>query len=74
MLKDLYQINDKEKNNKLVSMINSGLEGLKEEIKEMSQEERKIEKPVKIVKNFEEIIKFNKQTKQGKDLKILTIN
>ena len=62
MLKDLYQINDKEKNNKLVSMINSGLEGLKKEIKEMSQEERKIEKPVKIVKNFEEIIKFNKQT------------
>ena len=41
MLKDLYQINDKEKNNKLVSMINSGLEGLKKEIKEMSQEERK---------------------------------
>ena len=64
MLKDLYQINDKEKNNKLVSMINSGLEGLKKEIKEMSQEERKIEKPVKIVKNFEEIIKFNKPNKE----------
>ena len=29
MLKDIYQINDKEKNNKLVSMITSGLEDLK---------------------------------------------
>ena len=30
MLKYLHQINDKEKNNKLVNMTNSGLEDLKE--------------------------------------------
>ena len=38
----------------------------------MSQEERKIEKPDKIVKIVEEIIKFNKQTQQGRGLTILT--
>ena len=50
LLKDLYKTNDKEKNNVLVSVINSGLKDLKEKIKEMSEEERKIEKPDKIVK------------------------
>ena len=37
MLKNLDQINDKEKNNKLVNVINSGLKDLKEEIKKMSE-------------------------------------
>ena len=41
MLKNLYQINDKENKNKLVNVINSGLKDLKEEIKEMPKEERK---------------------------------
>ena len=72
MLKDLCQINDKEKNNKLLSVINSGLKDLKKEIKEMSHEEREIVKPDKIVKIVEEIIKFSKQIQQGKGLKILT--
>ena len=74
MLKDLYQINDREKNNKLVSVINSGLKDLKEEIEEMSKEEREIEKPDKILKIVEEILKFNKQIQQRKGLKILTQN
>ena len=74
MLKDLYQINDREKNNKLVSVINSGLKDLKEEIEEMSKEEREIEKPDKILKIVEEILKFNKQIQQRKGLKILTKN
>ena len=43
LLKYLYETNDKEENNKLVSVINSGLQGLKEEIKEMSEKERQIE-------------------------------
>ena len=42
MLKYLHQINDKEKNIKLVNMINSGLEDLKEKIKKMSKEEKKL--------------------------------
>ena len=37
----------------------------------MPEEERKIEKPDKIVKLVEQILSFNKQ-KQGKGLKILT--
>ena len=74
MLKNLDQINDKEKNNKLVNVINSGLKDLKEEIKKMSEEERKIEKPDEIVKIVREILKFNKQNQEGKGIKILTPN
>ena len=61
MFKNLNQINDIEKNNKLVDTIISGLKDLKEEIKDMSQEERKIEKPDDILKIVTEILKFNKQ-------------
>ena len=39
----------KKKNILLVSVINSGLEDVKEKIKEISKEEKKIEKPDKIV-------------------------
>ena len=41
MLKLLYKANTNQ-NNELVSVINSGLKGLKEKIKQMSEEERKI--------------------------------
>ena len=61
MLKYLYQTNDREKNNKSVSVINSELQDLEKEIKEMSEEERENEKPQKIVKIVEKILKFNKQ-------------
>ena len=69
MLKNLDQINDKEKNNKLVNVINSGLKDLKEEIKKMSEEERETEKPKsqitqkKSFKRFLDLIKKNKQDK-----------
>ena len=74
MLKDLYQINDREKNNKLVSVINSGLKDLKKGIEEMSKEERENEKPDKIVEIVEEILKFDEQNQQGQGIKILTPN
>ena len=61
MFKNLNQINDIEKNSKLVDTIISGLKDLKEEVKDMSQEERKIEKPDDILKIVTEILKFNKQ-------------
>ena len=73
MLKTLYSLNDKKKNNLLLNTIKSGLSDLKNEIKKMSKEERKIEKPDKIVEIVEEILKFNEQ-QQGKGLKILTPN
>ena len=53
-------------------VINSRLQDLKEEIKEMSVKERKIEKPDKIVKIVREILKFYKQKQEGRGLKILT--
>ena len=53
-------------------MINSGLKDLNEEINKKSKEERKIEKPDKIVKFVKQILRFNKQNQKEKGLKILT--
>ena len=74
MLMLLNTTKDKTKNNELVNMINSGLEDLKEEIKNMSKKEIKIKNPDKIVEIVEMILKFNKQNQQGTGLKILTPN
>ena len=73
MLKSLCKANTSQ-NNELVSLINSELKDLKEKIKEMSEEEIKIEKPDKIIKIVEEILRFNKQKQEGKGIKILTPN
>ena len=62
----------KKKNNKLVSVINSGLKDLKTQIKDTSEEERKTEDSDKIVEIVKEILKFNKQVQQRKGLKMLT--
>ena len=45
MLKAVYKTNDKKKNNKLVNVIRSGLSNLKNETKNMNEEEKEIEKP-----------------------------
>ena len=42
MLMYLNKTNDKEKNIELVNMINSGLKDLEEEIKKMSEEEKRL--------------------------------
>ena len=54
-------------------MINSGLKDLKEEITNMSEEEKKPEKPNEIVNIVEDILEFNRK-QQGQVLKILTPN
>ena len=59
------------KNRENVNHVN-GLKDLKEEIKVMPEEERKIEKTDKIVKLVEEILKVNKQKQEGQGIKILT--
>ena len=64
----------KKKNSKLVNIFNSRLKDLKEEMKNMSKEEREIENPESIVKIVEMILKFNEQNQQGKGLKLLTPN
>ena len=74
MLNHLYETNDINNNNKLVSVIFSGKKDLKKEIKEIPKEEKKIEKPDNIVKIVEEILKFNKQYQEGQGIKILTPN
>ena len=67
MFKSIYQTNDKEKNNKLVDVIISGL-------KDLFKEEKEIEDPELIVEIVEEILKFNKQKQEGQGIKILTPN
>ena len=71
MLRDLYKINDKYKSKDLVNVIKSGLIDFKNETKNMTEEEKEIEKPNEIV-NINEEIEFNKQKQEGKWLKILT--
>ena len=74
MLMYLNKTNDKKENNKLVNMINSGLKDLEEEIKKMSEEEKKIDDPEFIVEIVKKILKFNEQNQPGKGLKFLAPN
>ena len=74
LAKTLYEIKDKKKNNDLVELIKIRWSNLKDEIGKMSEDEKKIEKPDKILKIVEEILKFNKQKQSGQGLKILTPN
>ena len=72
LIKQLYEIKNKNKNNELVNVIKSGLSDLKDEIKKMSEDEKEIEKPDKILKIVKEILDFNKEIqKGGLGLKIL---
>ena len=74
MLKVLYTANDKSKNNKLVSMIKSGLDDLKSEIGDMSIEEKEIEEPRSLVDIVERVREFNDVNQKGQGLKMLTPN
>ena len=53
-------------------MIIIGLNDLKNEIKEMSEDKKKTEHPNEIVVIVEKILEFNNQNQEGKGLKILT--
>ena len=77
LAKKLFETKDKNKNNKYVNVIKSGLHDLKNEIEEMSKEEIEIEKPDKILKIVEKILNFNKKIQKetgAKGLKILKPN
>ena len=65
--------NNSERNKIQVSMIKNRLRDLKEKITDMSEEEKKIEKPNEIVDIVESILEFNRR-QQGHGLKILTPN
>ena len=72
--KKLFEIKDKKKNNDFVEESKSRWSKLKDEIEEIFEDTKKIEKPDKILKIVEEILNFNKQNQEGKGLKILTPN
>ena len=74
LVKKLYETKNKNKKDKLVNIIKNGLSDLKDEIKEMSEDEIKTEKPGKILEIVEEITEFNEQNQSGIGLKILTPN
>ena len=74
MLKTLYNLNDGKKNNRLVNKIKNGLSDLENEIKKMSEDEIKTEKPYEIVDIVEKILESNKQNQEGQGIKILTPN
>ena len=57
-----------------MNVTNSGLKDLKEEIKQMSKEERETEEPEVMVEIVEEILNFNRQKQEGQGIKILTRN
>ena len=72
LAKNLFEINDKKKNDDFVEETKNRWSKLKDEIEETSENEKKNEQPDKISKIVEEILKFNKQKQTGKALKILT--
>ena len=60
MLKVVNIAKNRKKNERLVNVIKTGLSDLQNEIKEMSDDELKIEKPDKIVDIVEKILEFNR--------------
>ena len=74
LTKKLYETKNKKENNELVEKIKNRWSDLKVEIKKMSENEVKTEKPDKILEIVKEILDFNKKIwkQQGLGLKILT--
>ena len=74
MLKRLKKSKNNPQRNKIqIDLINSGLRDLKEEIEDMSEQEKETEDPNGIVDIVEMTFEFNRQ-QQGQGLKILTPN
>ena len=63
MLKVLKNVEDKEKNNDFVGLIKSSLTEFKDDIKWISEDEKRIEQPGRKVGIIEEILDFNEQNK-----------
>ena len=63
MLKVLKNVEDKEKNNDFVGLIKSSLTEFKDDIKWISEDEKRIEQLGRKVDIIEEILDFNEQNK-----------
>ena len=74
LAKKLYETKDQKKNIDLVELIKVRCSNLNDEIGNMSEDEKKIEKPDKILKIDEQILNFNNKIhkQEGLGLKILT--
>ena len=66
LVKKLYETKNKNKNNELVEEIKNRWNNLKDEIKKMSEDEKEIEQPDKILKIVEEVLDFNKKIKNNR--------
>ena len=66
--------NNKERNKIQVDSIKNGIRDLKEEIEDLSEQEKKIKNPNETVDIAEIILEFSTQQQQGQGLKILTPN
>ena len=69
MLKSLYNLNDREKHKQLVSVIKSRLSDFKDDIENMTEKKKEIEKPHKKEDIVENILYFNQLNQEGKGLK-----
>ena len=72
MQKRLSKTQNAQKNKELEKVIKSGLVDLDKRIKNMSDNEKKIEKPIEIVDAVVAILDCNEQNQGGQGLKILT--
>ena len=74
LLEKLKKSKNNVKKNKIqTNLINSGLRDLKEEIEDMTEQEKETENPNEIVNIAEKILEFNRQQSR-QELKILTPN
>ena len=71
LAKRLYETKDIKKNNGLIEEIKKRWSNLKDEVEKMSEDEKEIKQPDRILKIVKGILEFNRQQK-GQGLKILT--
>ena len=76
LAKKLYETKNKRNNSNLLNTIKDRWSHLEDKVKEMSEDEKEIEQPDRILKIVEEILNSNKEIwqKEGLRLKILTRN
>ena len=74
MAKKLFETKNKNKNNQLVELIRVGWSNLKDEIGKMSEDEKEIEKPDKMLENVEEIQIFNKKKSRTARFRFKNLN
>ena len=75
LAKKLFEMKDKKRNNDFVKEIKNRWSKLKDDVEEMSEDEKENKNPDKMLEIVKEILNFNKQQQQsGKGLKVLTPN